>query len=199
MKVVNLGLTHYQSVWNDMRAFTDNREPEDNQLWITQHYPVFTQGTRSAPLADEIHNIPVVHTDRGGLITYHGPGQLIIYFLLNIKQLTIGPRQLVTILENTLIDYISDHSVKAHIREGAPGVYIEEKKVAALGLRIRKGCTYHGISLNIDMDLKPFEYIDPCGYQDLEVTQLADWGINLSIDKAGNDLATRFSEQFTSS
>ena len=197
MKVVNLGITDYVSVWKDMRDFTDSRKPEDDQLWITEHHAVFTQGTRSDSLPDEINQIPVVHSDRGGLITYHGPGQLVIYFLLNIKNLGIGPRELVTTLEKTLIKYINDNGVEAHIREGAPGVYIADKKVAALGLRIRKGCTYHGISLNIDMDLKPFDYIDPCGYRDMEVTQLCDWGIESSMQQAGEELAVRFREQFT--
>ena len=198
MKVVNLGLTHYVSVWNAMREFTDTRNPEDDQLWITQHHAVFTQGTRSEPIAGKIQDIPVVKSDRGGLITYHGPGQLVIYFLLNIKRLGMGPRELVATLEQTLIDYIGEYSIQAHIREGAPGVYISDKKVAALGLRIRKGCTYHGISINVDMDLTPFTYIDPCGYEDMEVTQLRDWGIAVNVEKAAEGLVTRFRSRFFS-
>lgn len=164
-----------------MKRFTDSRNPDTlDELWVLSHPPVYTQGTscESLPLSSATV-IPVVKTDRGGQITYHGPGQLIIYMLLDIKRLGMGPKRLVSSIESAIIQHLAQLGVSAAIRKGAPGVYVSDEKIAALGLRIRQGACYHGLSLNVDMDLSPFERIDPCGYAGLEVTQLSAQGVTL--------------------
>jgi len=194
LTVRKLGLTDYQSAWQDMQAFTDKRSDNTpDELWFLQHPPVFTLGRNSKQ--EHLHNtgdIPVIRTDRGGQVTYHGPGQLIVYPLLNIKRRQLGVQSLVRILEQSVIDLLSDYSLAAQRREKAPGVYVNERKLAALGLRIRKGCSFHGLSLNIDMDLSPFLMIDPCGYSDLEVTQLKDLGVDASMETISTQLQTHF-------
>lgn len=174
--IKDLGLTDYEPVWQAMKAFTQQRDAGTrDELWRTQHYPVYTQGLngRAEHLLDT-GAIPVVQVDRGGQVTYHGPGQLVIYFLVDLNRLGIGIRRLVTIIEQSIVDLLGEFSLDAHARQDAPGVYLGEAKIAALGLRVRKGCCYHGLSLNLDMDLRPFSGINPCGYQKLPVTQLAD-------------------------
>ncbi len=175
-----LGLCHYQPVWEDMQEFTRLR-PADagtaDEIWLLQHHPVFTQGTscRASPRTTPQHQggeIPLVHTDRGGQITYHGPGQLIAYLLLNLKRRGLGPKTLVAQIEQVVIDLLAGYGVTASRNPGAPGVYVKRAKIAALGLRITRGCCFHGLSLNVDMDLRPYQVIDPCGYPDLAVTQL---------------------------
>ncbi len=174
--IKHLGRTDYEPVWQAMKVFTDQRGPHTpDEFWITEHEPVYTQGLNGR----EQHlintgNIPVVQVDRGGQVTYHGPGQLVIYCLLDLKRLNLGIRQLVTILESSIIKVLDSLGIDAKARTDAPGVYVDEAKIAALGLRIRKGCCYHGLSFNLDMDLAPFAGINPCGLQGLEVTQLAD-------------------------
>ena len=194
LTVRQLGLTDYESAWHDMQVFTDNRSADTpDELWFLEHPPVFTLGRNGKQ--EYLHktgNIPVISVDRGGQVTYHGPGQLIAYTLLNIKRRQLGVQSLVRLLEQTVIDLLSDYSLSAQRREQAPGVYIDDRKVAALGLRIRKGCSFHGLSLNIDMDLSPFAMIDPCGYSDLEVTQLRDLG----IDAPMKTLSTQFRAHF---
>ena len=194
LTVRKLGLTDYQSAWQDMQAFTDKRSDNTpDELWFLQHPPVFTLGRNSKQ--EHLHNtgdIPVIRTDRGGQVTYHGPGQLIVYPLLNIKRRQLGVQSLVRILEQSVIDLLSDYSLAAQRREKAPGVYVNERKLAALGLRIRKGCSFHGLSLNVDMDLSPFSMIDPCGYSDLEVTQLKDLGVDASMETISTQLQTHF-------
>jgi len=194
LTVRQLGLTDYQSAWQDMQAFTDKRSDNTpDELWFLQHPPVFTLGRNSKQ--EHLHNtgdIPVIRTDRGGQVTYHGPGQLIVYPLLNIKRRQLGVQSLVRILEQSVIDLLSDYSLAALRREKAPGVYVNERKLAALGLRIRKGCSFHGLSLNVDMDLSPFSMIDPCGYSDLEVTQLKDLGVDASMETISTQLQTHF-------
>ncbi len=179
LTVRHLGLTDYVAAWHDMQAFTDTRGVNTpDELCFLEHPPVFTLGRNGKQ--EHLHNtgsIPVVNTDRGGQVTYHGPGQLIVYTLLNIKRRQLGVQSLVRILEQAVIDLLSDYSRSAQRRERAPGVYVDDRKLAALGLRIRKGCAFHGLSLNVDMDLSPFAMIDPCGYSGLEVTQLRDLGI----------------------
>ncbi|MEM7196068.1 MAG: lipoyl(octanoyl) transferase LipB [Pseudomonadota bacterium] len=172
----HLGLTDYESVWHDMRSFVDNRASDSvDQVWITEHKPVFTQGTSCADVPDkQARHIPVVKTDRGGQITYHGPGQLIIYPLLDIKRLGLGPKRLVAMLQQVVIDALSEWGIRSHVKAGAPGVYVNDKKIAALGLRIRRGCCYHGLSFNHSVDLAPFSWIDPCGYPDQAVSRLVD-------------------------
>ena len=164
-----------------MQQFTAERTTDTaDEIWITEHPPVYTLG-----LNGKIEHllkstqIPVVSSDRGGQITYHGPGQLIIYPLIDIKRIKLGPRQMVTLLENAVIDTLSLYGLKAQAQASAPGVYVDRKKIASLGLRIKRNCCYHGLSLNNNMDLTPFQNINPCGYAGLEITQLAAYGVHI--------------------
>ena len=188
------GLTDYESAWQDMQAFTDNRSANTpDELWFLEHSPVFTLGRNGKP--EHLHDtadIPVIKVDRGGQVTYHGPGQLMAYSLLDINRRQLGVQSLVRILEQTVINLLSDYSIDARRREKAPGVYVDDRKIAALGLRVRKGCCFHGLSLNIDMNLTPFSMIDPCGFHGLEVTQLRDLGIDASI----RTVSSQFQEHF---
>ncbi len=171
-----LGVVDYRSCWQAMRSFTDQRTPEsDDALWLVEHPPVFTQGQAGRPehLLDA-GDIPVVQSDRGGQITYHGPGQLIAYVLLDLRRLRIGVRQLVDALEGSVIDLLAAFDVVASARADAPGVYVDGAKIASLGLRVRHGCSYHGIALNLDLDLTPFRRINPCGHAGLPMTRLVD-------------------------
>ena len=186
-----LGMSDYQKTWDAMKDFTNRRNSETrDELWITEHAPVFTQGLngRAEHLLDP-GDIPVVQIDRGGQVTYHGPGQLVLYCLLDITRLGLGVKGLVTRIEKSVIDLLEGYQVEAHGQKGAPGVYVGRAKIAALGLRIRKGCCYHGLSLNIDMDLEPFTRINPCGYAGLAVTQLRDLGIADEMEQVGRSLA----------
>ena len=186
-----LGMSDYQKTWDAMKDFTNRRNSETrDELWIAEHAPVFTQGLngRAEHLLDP-GDIPVVQIDRGGQVTYHGPGQLVLYCLLDITRLGLGVKGLVTRIEKSVIDLLERYQVTAHGQKGAPGVYVGRAKIAALGLRIRKGCCYHGLSLNIDMDLEPFTRINPCGYAGLAVTQLRDLGIADEMEQVGRSLA----------
>jgi lipoyl(octanoyl) transferase len=174
--VRELGLQPYQQVWQDMQLFTDQRsESTADELWLLQHPPVYTLGKNGRPehILDARH-IPVIKSDRGGQVTYHGPGQLIVYTLLDLSRMQIGVRELVTRIENSVIKLLEDYDIRANARKDAPGVYVDGRKIAALGLRVRKGRSFHGLALNVDMDLEPFARINPCGYQGLEVTQLSE-------------------------
>jgi len=188
IRVKNLGLQPYQPVWEKMQQFTHQRNAQTpSEIWIVEHPAVFTLGQAGKP--EHVLNqgeIPLVQTDRGGQVTYHGPGQLVLYTLLNLHDFKIGVRSLVETLENSVIDFLTTHDIKATADRKAPGVYVDGKKIAALGLKIRKGNSYHGLSFNIDMDLAPFQQINPCGYQGLKVTQLRDQGVIMSV----NDVAT---------
>ncbi len=181
-----------------MLEFTDARSAVTNdELWLLEHPPVYTRGTSCR--TEVAHNsmaIPVVQSNRGGQITYHGPGQLIIYLLLDIKRLGIGPKKLVETIEESVIDLLGSYGLSGKRRKGAPGVYLTDRKIAALGLRIRNGKCFHGLSLNVDMDVSPFEMIDPCGITDLEVTQLSDYGIQISTQEAGFELAGVLANKF---
>ena len=176
MQIRQLGLVEYEPVCEEMSELTDNRGPDsEDQLWFLQHHPVFTQG--QAGKAEHLlftGDIPVIQTDRGGQVTYHGPGQLVVYPLMDIGRLGWGPRQLVTALEQALIDTLAEWDIEAAARADAPGVYTNNRKIASLGLRIRKGCSFHGLALNIDMDLEPFHRINPCGYAGMEMTQMRE-------------------------
>ncbi len=175
LTVRRLGARDYQPVWNAMQGYTDRRDADSaDELWLVEHPPVFTVGLNGKPehlLAPGA--IPVVQIDRGGQVTYHGPGQLVVYPLLDLRRLKLGVRQLVTSLEQAVIDLLADYGIAAVGRRDAPGVYVDGAKIAALGLRVRRGCCYHGLSLNVAMDLQPFARINPCGYPDLRVTQLS--------------------------
>ncbi|MEH6516009.1 MAG: lipoyl(octanoyl) transferase LipB [Halioglobus sp.] len=173
--VRNLGLVEYQPTLDAMRAFTDGRDAQTpDELWLLEHPRVFTQG--QAGKAEHLlapGEIPVVQVDRGGQVTYHGPGQLVIYLLVDIRRLDFGVRKLVDIIETSLIQLLTAYGIDSAARRDAPGVYVDGDKIAALGLRVRRGCSYHGLSLNVDMDLEPFERINPCGYKGLQVTSMA--------------------------
>ena len=171
----SLGLTNYQDSYDAMKAHITKPNFE-NQIWLLEHPPVFTLGTAaSKEHILDAKNIPVIQTDRGGEVTYHGPGQLVIYFLLDIKTLKWGPKALVKNLEDFIQDLLKQYGIETNIISGAPGVYVQDKKIASIGLRISRGKTYHGISLNVNMDKKPFEQINPCGYEGLKVTQIKDF------------------------
>ena len=170
------GLQPYYEVWQDMQRFTDRRTPAtDDELWLLQHPPVYTLGKNGRPEhVPDPGDIPVIHSDRGGQVTYHGPGQLIVYTLLDLNRRGMGVRELVTRIENGVIELLGDYDIAANARKDAPGVYVAGRKIAALGLRVRRGCSFHGLALNVDMDLEPFARINPCGYEGLEVTQLSE-------------------------
>jgi len=189
--VRQLGRRDYEPVWRAMRDFTDRRSDDTpSELWLVEHPPVFTQGQAGKPehlLAPG--DIPVVQTDRGGQATYHGPGQLVAYLLLRLKQTGLGVRGLVSVMENSIIELLADQGITGAARNDAPGVYVDGRKIASLGLRIRRGNSYHGLALNVDMDLSPFQRINPCGYKGLEVTQLRDLGSTLSLEQAQQQLA----------
>jgi len=200
LNIVQLGEQDYESVWQDMRQYTDERDSTSpDQLWIVEHPPVFTLGQagRKEHLIN-IGEIPVVQSDRGGQVTYHGPGQIILYTLLDLKRNRLGVRALVNCIEQTVIDLLKLHNITAKTRQDAPGVYVSDAKVASLGLRVRRGCSYHGLALNVDMDLEPFNRINPCGYPGLKVTQLADLGVNTPQQKLALQLSTLFTEKLKS-
>ena len=176
--VRELGRQPYEKVWHAMQAFTDARGPDtDDEIWLVEHDPVFTQG--QAGKAEHLlapGDIPVVPVDRGGQVTYHGPGQIVAYPMVDLRRLGIGVRELVCRIEQAIIDTLDEFGISAERREGAPGVYVDGAKIAALGLRVRRGCSFHGLAFNIAMDLSPYQRINPCGYQGLAITQVVDLG-----------------------
>jgi len=186
LRIRQLGLCDYQSVYDDMVATTESRDPNSaDELWFLQHFPVFTQG--QAGKAEHVlmaGDIPVIQTDRGGQVTYHGTGQLVVYLLVDIKRKVWGPRQLVAAIERALVACLADLGIESAPREDAPGVYVGVKKIASLGLRIRNGRSFHGLSLNINMDLQPFQRINPCGYAGMEMTQIVD---EIAASSSGSD------------
>lgn len=175
--VRRLGLQDYEPIFKSMRYLAENVRPDrDDEIWMLSHKPVYTQG--QAGLAEHILNpgaIPVVQVDRGGQVTYHGPGQLVAYLLLDVKRRKLGVRGLVDVIERSMIETLAEYDIEAEARAGAPGVYVKDAKIGALGLRVKNGWSYHGLSLNVDMDLAPFGNINPCGFEKLEVTQIADF------------------------
>jgi len=189
--VRDLGLQPYQPVADRMRAFTDSRDDHTaDELWVLQHEPVYTVGQAG----DYVHvldagEIEVVQSDRGGQVTYHGPGQLVLYTMVNLRRQSLGVRGMVELLENAVIELLASRGVSAANRRDAPGVYVGEQKIAALGLRVRRGSTFHGLALNVSMDLEPFSRINPCGYKGLSVSQVSDWCSNLSIEQAAVELS----------
>ncbi|KLR30225.1 lipoyl(octanoyl) transferase LipB [Enterobacter kobei] len=175
--VRHLGLQPYEPVSQAMHDFTDSRDDTTpDEIWLVEHLPIFTQG--QAGKAEHLlmtGDIPVIQSDRGGQVTYHGPGQQVMYVLLNLKRRKLGVRELVTLLEQTVVNTLAEYGIDAHPRADAPGVYVGEMKICSLGLRIRKGCSFHGLALNINMDLTPFQRINPCGYAGMEMTQMRQW------------------------
>lgn len=194
----DLGLRDYQPIWQAMQAFVDTRTPTTiDELWLLEHSPVFTLGQAGDPSHIlSRSDIPVIHVDRGGQVTYHGPGQLIAYCLFDIKRLNLGVRDFVRAIEQVLLDLLANHDLKANLKEGAPGVYIEDKKIASLGLRIRQGYSYHGLSFNLNMDLKPFLQINPCGQTKLVMTQLHDYRPAIAMPDLKAELTTLMAKQF---
>jgi lipoyl(octanoyl) transferase len=195
--VRRLATADYLRTWRDMQAFTAARgEETEDEIWLCQHPPVFTQGLAGKPehLLRDI-GIPVVKIDRGGQITYHGPGQLVAYLLLDLKRRNLGVKGLVHRIEQALIDLLAEYGIAAQRRAGAPGVYVGDAKIAALGLKIKNGCCYHGLSLNVAMDLAPFAAINPCGYEGLAVTQLSALCAENSIERVGDRLVAQLERQ----
>ena len=194
--VRNLGLQTYTPVWKAMTEFTNARETSTtDELWLVEHPPVFTQG--QAGKAEHVlaaGDIPVVQVDRGGQVTYHGPGQRVIYMMLNVRRLSIGVRELVSHMENAIIATLSQYGIESAARPDAPGVYVEKAKIAALGLRIRRGCSFHGLSLNVDMDLEPFQRINPCGHAGMPVAQVKDLNPSVTMNDITDDLVTQLAK-----
>ena len=197
MKVTWLGRVAYEPTWRAMQQFTDARgEASHDELWLLEHEPVYTLGMN----ADPAHvlaagNIPVVRIDRGGQVTYHGPGQLVVYPLLDLRRAGLGVRELVTALEGAVIDLAARHGIRAQCRSGAPGVYVNAAKLASVGLRVRRGGSYHGLALNVNMDLEPFQRINPCGYAGLTMTQLAALGGPDQVEPVAREFALLFASR----
>ena len=190
-----LGLTDYETTWVGMKDFILSN-PDHDEIWVTEHHPVYTIGLNKRDLRlPKNSKIPCVFVDRGGKITYHGPGQLIVYLLINYKNKNLGIRNLVTALEASVIHFLKTLGIKSYAKKEAPGVYVEEKKIASVGLRLKNNFIYHGLSFNIDMDLSPFKLIDPCGYKNLEMAKLADFNREYNLD----DSARKILEALTSS
>jgi lipoyl(octanoyl) transferase len=191
--VRELGLVDYLPTLNAMRQFTDARLPDStDELWLLQHPPVFTQG--QAGKSEHVlapGDIPVIQVDRGGQVTYHGPGQWVLYLMLDLRRTHRGVRDLVDVIEQSIVELLADYGITATGKRGAPGVYVADAKIASLGLRVRRGCSYHGLALNVDMDLEPFQRINPCGYAGLQVTSMAMQlpGTTLDVDAIGRRLA----------
>jgi lipoyl(octanoyl) transferase len=200
MDVRHLGLVEYEPTWRAMQRFTDERGPNTiDELWLLEHPPVFTlglNGRREHVLA--AGDIPVVHVDRGGQVTYHGPGQLVVYPLIDLRRLGVGIRDLVVRLENSVIELCARHGVEAVGRRDAPGVYVGGRKLASIGLRVRRGCTYHGLALNVVNELEPFTRINPCGFEGLQTVKLADLAPVFSADDAARQLAPILLDQLAS-
>lgn len=195
--VRRLGQLSYEQVWHAMQTFTDSRTTDTpDEIWLVEHTPVFTQGQAGRP-ENLLHqtSIPVVQSDRGGQITYHGPGQLVFYPLIDLRRLTVGVRDFVTVLEQSVVQLLAQYQIEAASKPDAPGVYVNGQKIASLGLRVRHGCTFHGLALNVAMDLSPFDDINPCGYPGLHMTQTSLLGGPKTVEEAATVLLTLFCQQ----
>jgi lipoyl(octanoyl) transferase len=193
LRIRYLGLREYVLAWSSMQEFTRHRTGDSlDELWIVEHPPVFTLGL-NGDLAHVLDpgSIPVIKVDRGGQVTYHGPGQMVVYLLLDLRRRGMGIRALVTHMEQAVIGFLSDLDIEAQTEPGAPGVYVEGRKIASLGLRVRGGCSYHGLAFNLNMDLAPFARINPCGYRGLQVTQIHDLGIDIDWRRGAHQLSDR--------
>lgn len=197
LTIRDLGLKDYKIVWQDMREFTNSRNGDTgDEIWLVEHAPVFTlglNGKREHILSEG--NIPVVKCDRGGQVTYHGPGQIVAYLLLDLRRRKLGVKQLVEKMEQAVIELLAQYGVNGERKDNAPGVYVNGAKIAALGLRVRRGCSYHGLSVNVDMDLAPFSQINPCGYADLPSVQLKDLVDDIDINLIREKLVTELQRQ----
>jgi lipoyl(octanoyl) transferase len=201
MLVKDLGIVDYLTTIEAMRKFTAERQVDtEDQLWLLEHPQVFTLGQNGND--EHVFNtqgIPVINTDRGGQVTYHGPGQLIVYTLVDLKRAKIGVRDMVSHIENSIIDVLDGLGIDAESRKDAPGVYVSGKKIAALGLRVKRGACYHGLSLNVDMDLAPFSYINPCGYQGMQVIDIKSLGVQLTMSNAKKLVVSALKKQMQKS
>lgn len=197
--IKHLGLVDYEPTWRSMQAFTDSRTADTpDELWVVEHHPVYTQGLAGKPEhLLRLTDIPVVKTDRGGQVTYHGPGQLVVYLLIDFKRMQIGVRELVRRIEQAVIDMLAAQDITANGDVNAPGVYVDGAKIASLGLRIKNGAVYHGLSLNVDMDLTPFSWINPCGYEGLRVTQMKDLGVDKTLAQVAELLLPQLEKHLT--
>ena len=196
--VRSLGLTDYVPVWEAMRVFTDSRQKSTlDEIWVTEHKRVFTQGQSGRPenIIDP-GDIPVVLSDRGGQVTYHGPGQLVVYLMFDLRRMDLNIRVLVSGIEESIIDVLAGYSIGATRERDAPGVYVRGSKIGSLGLRVRRGCSFHGLSLNVAMDLEPFDRINPCGNVDLKMSQVKDCGGPSDLSVVAEDLIDRLSSRF---
>lgn len=196
--VRQLGIESYQDIWQKMHDFTAKRDIDTpDELWLLEHFAVFTQGQAGKPehLLNP-SNIPVVNTDRGGQITYHGPGQLVAYPLLNLRRLGIGVKKFVNLLEQSVVDLLADYNIVAANRADAPGVYVKDRKICSIGLKISRGCSYHGIALNVAMDLKPFSQINPCGFHNLKMTQIKDFVPNINMEEVRAGISKHIIKNF---
>lgn len=197
LQVVQLGRVDYASTWHAMQDYTNQRDSTSaDQLWLVEHPRVFTLG--QAGRSEHViapGDIPVIHVDRGGQVTYHGPGQQVLYILVDLKRLGMGVRQLVTHMEQSVVELLADYDITAQSRSDAPGVYVAGRKIASLGLKVRHGRTFHGLALNVDMDLEPFLRINPCGYAGLEMTQCKDLGGPKTLTEAGSGLVTKLAHR----
>lgn len=193
----HLGRRDFVSVWREMEAFTDARDDNTgDEVWLVQHDPVFTLGQAGKPEhVLDARDIPLVQTNRGGQVTYHGPGQIVAYPLIDLRRIGIGVREFVCRIEQAIIDTLAHWNIEALRRENAPGVYVAGAKVGALGLRVRRGCTFHGLALNVAMDLEPFRRINPCGYEGLQVTQVSDLGGPSSIEDVEAVMVVELAQQ----
>lgn len=186
MKVINKGSMLYTAAYEQMQLFTQNRsDSTEDEVWLVEHPPIFTFGRHADPThLINPHGIEVAHTDRGGQVTYHGPGQLVVYFLCDLKRMNVGAREFVCTLESLIIQFLRTYGIEGERIERRPGIYVAGAKIASIGLRIKRAKTYHGISLNVDMDLTPFQYINPCGYEGLEMTQIKSFQADLNFSTA---------------
>ena len=191
LTIKHLGVVDYESTWRTMQAFTAQRDSDSgDEIWLLQHLPVYTQGLAGKPEhLLRTPSIPVVRTDRGGQITYHGPGQIVAYVLFDLKRKGIGVKELVKRIEQAILDVLADYGIAAERKTGAPGVYVNNAKIAALGLRVKSGCSYHGLALNVAMDLSPYSAINPCGYAGMAVTDLVSLGVRASMESVMNALS----------
>jgi len=198
VRIRERGIQPYQAIWDEMKQFTTTRSKDtEDEIWMLEHNAVYTQG--QAGKSEHILNsglIPVIQTDRGGQVTYHGPGQLVAYILFDIQKRNVGVRTLVSQLEQALITTLESLNISANTQCGAPGVYVNEKKIASIGLRVKNGCTYHGIALNVSMDLTPFSGINPCGFKQLEMTQISNYVNSISMNEVRQGLSNSFLNQF---
>ena len=196
MIIRKLGLQPYLSVWQKMKEFTAQRNEETiDELWLLEHLPVYTQGQAGKAEHIRQHNsIPIIHSDRGGQITYHGPGQLIAYLLMDIRRQSIGIRTLVQHIEQLVIAVLAEYKITTQVHCGAPGVYVGAKKIASIGLRVKQGCTYHGLALNVNMDLRPFNDINPCGFETLQMTQMSDYIKEIELSDVAHKLEKAFND-----